>query len=45
MFRAMYRLQLHNKFPFTDDEIERIESNWVRVKGRVITSALPPQPV
>ena len=26
-------------------EIERIESNWVRVTGHVVQSALPPQPV
>jgi hypothetical protein len=26
-------------------EIERLEASWVRVKGRVVKAALPPQPV
>jgi hypothetical protein len=26
-------------------EIERLEASWVCVKGRVVQSALPPQPV
>jgi hypothetical protein len=26
-------------------EIERIEASWVHVKGRVVKTALPPQPV